>query len=218
MSLRIVALSDTHGLHWDIKKYNNIPDGDVLVHTGDFQSYGKDRELIDFNNWLGTLPHPYKIVIAGNHDKTAYFQTKEDTQEMFTNAIYLQDNGIEIEGVKFFGSPWSPTFFNWYFMLDRGSDKMKRKREAISEDTDVLLSHSPPMYKLDFSTFGNEHTGCEQLRDRVDEIKPRYHVFGHVHLGSGMTQNDHTTFINAAICDEMYEPINKPIIFNVGKK
>lgn len=216
--MRIVALSDTHGLHWDIEKYNKIPDGDVLVHTGDFQSYGKLEELYDFNKWLGTLPHPCKLVIAGNHDKAAWETYKEQTQIRFTNAIYLQDSGVEIGGVKFWGSPWSPTFFNWYFMLDRGSDKMKRKREEIPEDTDILLTHSPPMYKLDFSTFGNEHAGCEQLRNRVDEIKPRYHIFGHMHAHNGMIRNDYTTFINAAICNDSYKPVNKPIVFDIDSK
>lgn len=213
--MRVTTLSDTHGLHWEISKFNKIPDGDILVHTGDFQSYGRDIELPDFNNWLGTLPHKYKIVIAGNHDKTAYFRTKEETRETFTNAIYLQDEEVVISGIKYYGSPWSPTFFDWYFMLDRGSEKMIRKRKEIPGDTNVLLTHSPPMYKLDFSTYGDVHAGCEDLKNRVDEIKPKYHVFGHMHLHNSILKDRHTTYINAAVCDDTYTPKNKIHSFEI---
>jgi len=216
--LRVVVLSDTHGAHWDITKYNKIPDGDVLVVTGDFQSYGKKRELINFNEWLGVLPHMHKIVIAGNHDRTAWLQQKEDTKLMFKNAIYLQDEELVIGGIKFYGFPWTPEFCGWHFMLDRGSDKFKRKCELIPEDTDVLLSHGPPMYKLDWSEFGKEHMGSEELRDRVELIKPRYHIFGHNHAGYGGTQNEHTTFINAATCNEKYLPVNKPVCFGITRR
>lgn len=212
---KIICLSDTHGLHNDIIKYQSIPDGDVLVHTGDFQSYGKDIELVEFNRWLGTLPHKYKIVIAGNHDRSAYFRSKEETQAVFTNAIYLQDEGVVIHNIHLYGSPWSPTFFDWYFMLDRGSKEMEKYRRMIPKDTDVLLTHSPPMGKLDFSTFSYTPAGCEQLKDRVDKIKPKYHIFGHMHLHNGIIKDKHTTYINASICDDSYKSINKIHTFEI---
>lgn len=217
--MRVVCISDTHGEHWNLGKYgNSIPEGDVLVHTGDFQSYGRLKELVDFNQWLGTLPHKYKIVIAGNHDKAAWDTYKEMTKVRFKNAIYLQDEELVIEGVKFYGSPWTPIFFNWYFMLDRGSEKMRRKWAQIPEDTDILLTHGPPMFKLDWSEFGKEHMGCEDLRNRIEVVKPRYHVFGHNHAQYGGTRNEHTTFINAATCNERYCPVNKPQIFHIKSR
>ena len=216
--MRIVTLSDTHGYHWEIGKYNNpIPDGDVLVHCGDWQSYGKLEELYDFNKWLGTLPHKYKLVIAGNHDKAAWDTYKERTKVRFTNATYLQDEEIVIDGVKFYGFPWTPMFWNWHFMLDRGSEKMIRKCNQIPDHTDVLLSHGPPQGKLDWTERGPEHMGCEDLRNRVLEVQPQLHIFGHNHL-PGITQNLHTIFVNTAICNERYEPKNQPQTFEIEKR
>src|SRR3954451_8476125 len=114
-TMRIIAISDTHGLHNAI----SIPDGDVLVHAGDLTCDGEIGEVVVFNEFLSTLPHPHKVVIAGNHD-WCFQQTPEVCAELLTNAVYLQDSAIIIDGVKFYGSPWQPWLYDWAFNLPRG--------------------------------------------------------------------------------------------------
>jgi len=211
-----VAMSDTHSRHREIRDYNDIPDGDVLLHCGDWSGYGTLDEAKDFNDWLGKLPHKYKIVIAGNHDLSAWERHRKETQKIFTNAIYLQDESITLDGIKIHGHPWTPMLCNWYFMLERGSSKMRRKVNDIPEDVDILMSHGPPLNKLDWSVIGGQRMGCEDLRNRVDTIRPKIHVFGHNHADYGGAIGEHTTFINVATCNEHYIPVNKPICFGLS--
>ncbi len=137
--MRLVCISDTHSQHDDI---DLIPDGDVLIHAGDCLGRGSIFELEDFDYWLGELPHPTKILIAGNHDWC--FQTRpNEARKLVTNAIYLEDSGVTIGGLKFWGSPITPTFRNWAFNRDRGPDIAKHW-DLIPDDTDVLVTHGPP--------------------------------------------------------------------------
>src|SRR5580658_3578813 len=100
-SLRIVCISDTHGQHAKL----HLPEGDILVHAGDFMAFGdKPREVTDFNQWLGKQTHRHKVVIAGNHD-WMFERHPGAAQALLTNAIYLENSGTEIEGLKFWGSP-----------------------------------------------------------------------------------------------------------------
>ena len=62
--VKLICISDTH-LDWDKVK---VPDGDIFIHAGDWEA-SSIIDVTKFNKWLGTLPHTYKIVIAGNHDK-----------------------------------------------------------------------------------------------------------------------------------------------------
>jgi predicted phosphodiesterase len=105
---RLVLLSDTHTKHREIL---HIPDGDILIHAGDFSFSGSFQELFEFNAWLGTLPHRHKVVIAGNHDSCFERHKEMAIKELF-HAHYLEDSGIEIEGIKIWGSPWQPSFMN----------------------------------------------------------------------------------------------------------
>ncbi|KPQ28552.1 MAG: putative phosphoesterase [Marinobacter excellens HL-55] len=134
--MKLVCISDTHSMH---RRIQVIPDGDVLVHAGDSLGQGTLDNIEELNDWLGTLPHRYKIVIAGNHD-WAFQETPELAQQALTNAIHLEDSGIEIEGVRFWGSPWTPTFMDWAFMLDRG-EPLQRKWQLIPDNVDVLVTY-----------------------------------------------------------------------------
>lgn len=214
--MKVVCISDTHNL----LRHMSIPDGDVLVHAGDFTMQGRAAEINEFNEQLARLPHKHKVVIAGNHD--IGFEThSEDARALLTNATYLEDSGVEIEGVKFWGSPWQPQFFDWAFNLERGKE-LREKWQKIPEDTDVLITHGPPRQILDMAhrqgTLASAHTGCDDLRDEVlNRVKPKYHVFGHIHEAYGWRDIDGIKFINASILNERYGIQNKPIIFEIEK-
>ena len=206
---RIVAISDTHGKH----NHFRIPNGDVLIHAGDIMSFGRDSyEVRDFNGWLGDLPHKHKIVIAGNHDWL--FETHRKTRDLLTNATYLDDSGIEILGLKLWGSPVQPEFMNWAFNRKRGDD-IQKHWDLIPLNIDVLITHGPPAGFRDWTKLGNESLGCRNLRDTVAKIKPRLHIFGHIHGGYGEDNNGVTHFVNASLLNEAYQPTNAPIVIDL---
>lgn len=213
----MVCLSDTHGSHWDIK----VPDGDILVHTGDFSSHGKLPDTLDFLKWFNTHPHKHKIFIAGNHDwlmeQDPYFHRIIKME--FPYLTYLQDEACEVEGLKFWGSPVQPRFFNWAFNRDRG-EAIKRHWDMIPEDTDVLLTHGPAYgiadeaYKVSRNAL--EHTGCKDLLDATLRIAPKLHLFGHIHYSGGQTFiGPKTTYANVAVMDESYTVCRAPMVFDI---
>ena len=214
--MRIVAISDTHGMHRDIK----VPNGDVLVCSGDITGYGRLKEIYDFNDWLYELPHKYKIVVAGNHDGCLEKAGCELASIYLSDAIYLENNFCIIEHggkkYKIWGSPITPRFGNWFFMEDRG-DKIQKYWDKIPQDTDIIVTHGPAyktLDKVDFK-YGDHNAGCYGLLEKIKEIKPKLHIFGHIHNGYGTKKTENTTFINASICTEDYEPINKPIVIDI---
>lgn len=190
----------------------DIPSGDIFIHAGDFTGNGTLEEVEDFNHFLAGLDHTHKIVISGNHEY-CFEKEPRQSQDLLNNCIYLQDNATIIEGIKFYGSPWQPWFFNWAFNLERGAE-IRKKWELIDNDTDVLITHGPPVGHGDEVVSG-ERVGCEDLIDFVDRIKPKYHIFGHIHEGYGISHNSHTTFINASTCDFEYDPVNVPIVLDI---
>jgi calcineurin-like phosphoesterase family protein len=203
--LHIVAISDTHGLHDGLV----VPDGDILIHAGDLTMNGDEDDVIAANEFLGTLPHPDKIVIAGNHD-FCFERDPKHCSRLLTNAIYLQDSAVVVRGLKVYGSPWQPWFCDWAFNLRRGQP-LREKWDLIPSDTDVLITHGPPQGIHDYTSDG-EHAGCADLLAAVTRIQPRLHVFGHIHEGWGQCTSQHTTFINASICNLEYRPVNSAIV------
>ncbi|OMJ90520.1 hypothetical protein SteCoe_7109 [Stentor coeruleus] len=192
---------------------------------------GLQDEVERFNNLLLSLPHKYKIVIAGNHDLTFDLKYQENLVRNFPqtsdvnaaeikkslkNCIYLEDSEIIIEGYKIYGSPWSPTFFNWAFNLDKGPD-IAAKWDLIPKDTEILITHGPPYGILDLC-YDGVHGGCEDLLGKVLEIKPLIHLFGHIHETYGVMNNEYTTFINGSNCTLRYDPINDPLVFDLPIK
>lgn len=204
--MRVVCISDTHERHRKVE----VPDGDVLIHAGDFTMIGERKWIEDFNDWLGSLPHKHKIVIAGNHD----FGMAEHAA-LLTNCTYLQDSGVEIEGIKFYGSPFTPTFGRWAFMLDRGKTILEKWLQ-IPEDTDVLITHTPPYGILDRPMKTYNPCGCEDLAVVVKAIEPKLHVFGHIHGGYG-EHIEGTHYVNASVSNEAYQPVNAPIVTEIFK-
>lgn len=207
MKLRIVTASDTHERHGDIE----IPEGDIFIHAGDFSNRGSTKSVQEFNTFLGTLPHRHKIIIAGNHD-LCFEKKNAEARALITNAIYLQDEAITLEGIHFYGSPWQPWFFSWAFNLKK-PEELREKWAKIPEKTDILITHGPPYGYGDRTTRG-DLVGCKELLKRIQVLKPRYHIFGHIHEGAGQFQSESTTFINASNCNFHYEPVNPPIVFD----
>lgn len=201
--MRIVCISDTHN------KEVPIPYGDILVHAGDFSMMGRLPEVSAFLRWFESLPHPHKVFIAGNHDWL--FERQPDIAKgMPTTAVYLQDSEVTVGGVRIWGSPWQPWFHSWAFNLERGP-KILAKWHAIPEGVDVLVTHGPPANILD-RVPGGEQVGCEDLAEELSRIRPKLHVFGHIHDSYGQLLTKGTHFVNASICDEAYRPVNLPVV------
>ena len=207
---KIICLSDTHNCHDEI----SVPDGDILIHAGDATLNGTEIETENFLAWFSALPHKYKIFVAGNHDWL--YEKKNRRARLLTAAYkieYLQDSAIEIDGLKIYGSPWQPRFYDWAFNLNRGAE-IGEKWKLIPPNTDVLITHGPPHGILDETPRG-DLAGCEELIKRVAEIRPRLHVFGHIHQGYGSLEKFGVRFVNASVCDESYVPSQKPIIVDL---
>lgn len=215
--MKIVAISDTHNQAHQIEE--RWPDfltcgADVFIHAGDATNMGRTEELLQFARWLEALPFKHKIFVPGNHDLS--FQKEERWARFFFEGIkglnILIDQAVEIDGVKFYGNPWTPNFFDWAFMEDRGSAKLQAKHDLIPEGTDVLVCHGPPMGILDFN--GRMHVGCEQLLERIDKVKPKLTLFGHIHEGGGVEEIiDGGIFANLALVDRRHQVANKPKMF-----
>lgn len=210
MDKRIVLLSDTHTLHRKI----TIPDGDLIIHCGDALAYGTKEEFVDFLDWYRDLPHKYKIYVAGNHDKFIEEMSKEYIRNFFAinGIVYLQDSFIIWEGFKIWGAPWTPVFYNWSFMLQRG-EPIAEKWALIPQDTDILITHGPPYGIGDACPM---RVGCEDLFRRVHDINPLLHAFGHVHEGFGIYRKEFTFHINCSSLDKRYEYVNHPVVVEVN--
>jgi Icc-related predicted phosphoesterase len=226
--MRIVAISDTHTKEREMV----IPNGDVLVHAGDFTYRGRKGEIKDFLDWFLNLPHKHKVFIAGNHDITldAYIRatTKEFLSEHWIhnrffdrikdieNVHYLENSGVTIEGINFWGSPATPSFgYGWGFNYDRGPE-IDRIWEKIPTETDILITHGPPFGILDGvkrgSTIG---VGCSNLSGRISERKIKAHFFGHIHESYGHVHDNGTHYFNCCALDEEYYPANFPWIVDI---
>lgn len=218
--MRVVCLSDTHGKHGSL----SVPEGDLLVHAGDFTRKGAMEEVAAFAGWMRSLPHPHKVLVAGNHD--FLFQNEPRlARELLDGLTYLQDEGTTVLGLRIWGSPWQPWFFDWAFNLRRGAP-LAAKWALIPERTDILVTHGPPrgigdrvdgtIAKAAGVLMGQgEEVGCDDLLARVLEVRPRLHVFGHIHEGYGLVERDGITYVNASSCDVKYRPVNPPIVVDL---
>jgi predicted phosphohydrolase len=204
-------LSDTHQRHREI----DVPNGDIFIHAGAFTMFSRSMaEIIDFNNWLGELPHRYKIVVPGNHE---YFLEADPSERlMLDNAIVLMNEGKGIEGLRIWGSPVTP-LYGGAFGLSSAKDP-KRLYAQIPSDIDVLISHGPPFGILDTAPISGLHEGCCELLDAVMLVRPRLHVFGHIHGAYGVFQTEHTTFVNASRLGLDNDPDKAPFIFEMTRR
>jgi predicted phosphohydrolase len=208
--MKFVAISDTHGQH----RHLILPEGDVIIHAGDLSQRGTPGEIRDFLDWFAALPYRYRIFIAGNHD--FYFEKagEAELRDMIpAGVIYLCDSGVTLEGVRIWGSPVTPWFFDWAFNRQRGPD-IARHWAMIPPQTDILIAHGPVYGQLDRTVKG-EHVGCRDLLERVSELRPRIFLSGHIHEAYGQAEAAGTRYLNAAVLDETYRLRHAPLVFEL---
>jgi Icc-related predicted phosphoesterase len=214
--MRIVFISDTHNLHHGL----SVPEGDMVIHSGDFMNSGRhEHELSSFIDFYSSFPHKHKLVVPGNHDFWAE-KYPEDTKRRFKekDITFLIHQSVIIEGLKFYGDPYQPWFYDWAFNLKRG-EELRKNWEKVPDDTDILITHSPPYGHLDRVILGNTSVGCEELKKRIDVVKPIISCFGHIHEAYGKEKTKNTLFINSSVCDHRYNVINPPIVVDIdGEK
>jgi len=189
--MRIVAVADTHTFHADLPA---VPDGDVFVHAGDLCRFGDLAELRAAAAWLRALPHPHKIVVAGNHDWCFARDRAAALEALGPDITYLEDAGAVVGGVRFWGSPWQPAYNDWAFNLPRGP-ALAARWALIPADTDVLVTHGPPLGVGD-AAGDPDRRGCEDLLAAIRRVRPALHLFGHVHEDGGFWAAGGVAFAN----------------------
>lgn len=210
--MKLVCVSDTHNEY----DYKDMPKGDVFIHAGDLTYDGTLQETTKELGLISKLDYRYKIVVPGNHD----FLFEKDltlVKSLCKDNIYiLIDDVLYIDGICFYGMPWVPGLPRWAFSNRRVDWPMKLRN--VSDDTNVLITHAPAWMCRDYvrpcvSRNGEGiHLGSKKLLDRINELKKlKAHIFGHIHDSYGMIKEYGVYRINAAICDESYRPVNKPI-------
>lgn len=189
--MRILQISDTHNKHHQL---TNLPKADVIVHCGDFTDRGTEDEALDFLNWFIELPYPHKIFVVGNHDLCLW--DAEGIEDLPDNVHFLQDKSCEIDGIKFFGLAYN------------------HSEALIPKDIDVLVTHEPPVMILDKSN--GTHWGNAPLRNKILEIKPQYHLFGHAHDSYGTEKHENIIFSNGASLDDDYKVCHETKVFMIN--
>jgi len=190
--MRIVQISDTHGLH---HRLGTLPEGDVLIHCGDFSHEGTEEEVLDFINWFIGLPHSHKIFVTGNHDLCLW--DADGIEDLPENVHFLQDRTVTIDGVRFYGLGYN------------------HPENSIPVDIDVVITHEPPLHILDES--GKVNWGNLAILKRIRETSPRYHMFGHSHESHGVLSMNGTVFSNGSLLDDRGEITYKPAVFELHK-
>lgn len=222
--MKICAIADLHS-NTDLV----TPAADVLVVAGDLTYSGTPKEFLKVFQWLTAQPQAHKVIIAGNHDFG--LQGKRNRNSIHDPLYeaqcidilsgpgihYLMDSSVTIDGIKFYGSPWQPWFYDWAFNLNRGTE-LKNVWSKIPDDTDVLVVHGPPRNYGDRTTRG-ERAGCDDLRNAIEQKQPKVVVYGHIHEDIGEWTLGKSKLINCSVGYRVNEhhPDGKPVIFEVNK-
>ena len=205
--MKFTIISDTHLDHEKL----GVMSGDVLIHCGDmfdlFGSHVGDMKRMD--EWFGKQQFDLILCIGGNHDHDLEKRVGE-TPQPFKNAIFLDGESYEYKGIKFFGASWVPDLYHHAFFKE--NEDLEYEWAKIPNDTDVLITHTPPLDILDKSS-KNMTLGCAHLAANIARVKPRLHCFGHVHASSGVVEHQGTTYINASMVSRDHRIIRAPYEF-----
>lgn len=209
--MQLTIISDTHSQHQELQ----LGSGDVLIHCGDFTNRGSLDKTESFARFISAQDFKSKIVIAGNHDFCFEDERYKAAEQCFSDRdiIYLNDAGVQIEGINFWGSPVQPEFMNWAFNRERGAD-IRKHWDKIPTSTDVLITHGPPLGILD-TTHDGKSVGCADLLESVQKLKPKIHAFGHIHESYGVVEVDDIRFVNACNADHSYRITNPPVVLQI---
>ncbi len=218
MKIKVTLMSDTHTKERNVL----VNGGDLILHSGDIMNSGYDWEdLYDFLNWFSELPYKMKVFTPGNHDR--YIQDNPVDAWKMINEFHdkgvrcLIDDFVEFEGLKIYGSPWQPEFYNWAFNLPRNGWEIEQKWKDIPDDTDILLTHGPAWGILDTVVNRRDfNLGCEMLTKRLETLKPLIHNCGHIHTGYGYVEKNGTHFFNSSVLDERYRHNQKPFDITIN--
>ena len=241
MKMRITHISDTHNKHNQLNEL--LPGGDLLIHSGDISSLGRQSEVERFVKWFNSIDnYANKIFIAGNHDmsfdseqllvnKLKHFDGVSDSDEFVSigkpqwlevllasdlnqNVFYLENSFVMLDDIKIWGSPITPTFgYGWGFNVNRGYD-INQIWNRIPNDTDIVITHGPIHSYCDRTSRGGLNVGCEQLYHRLNEVQPQLHFSGHIHEAYGYRATDWGYAFNGCNCDLSYLVNNKPMTFD----
>jgi Icc-related predicted phosphoesterase len=207
--MRIVIISDTHCRHEEL----GLLRGDVLIHCGDsgngFAAHATDVDRLD--DWLGRQTFDRILCVGGNHDFELEKRSKA-TAPSLRNAVYLQDHSIHYRGVHFYGAPWVPELVTWAYYLP--ANEICERWNRIPAETDVLITHTPPLGILDRNRSGRS-CGCPDLAERLADLRPRIHCFGHIHASAGSIELGRTTYVNASMVDSQYHIARRPFEFDI---
>jgi Icc-related predicted phosphoesterase len=211
----VTAVADLHG------NLVEIPPCDLLLIAGDIcpvrdHTLRGQRLFLEgpFRRWLDAVPARHVVGVAGNHD--FIFQHEPERVPADLRWTYLQDEATTVGGLKVYGTPWQPVFFDWAFNLTE--PELAKKWALIPDDADVLVFHGPPAGYGDLTVRG-DRTGSPSQLDAIRRVKPRLVVFGHIHEGRGQWTLDlgqrSTTLANVSVVDERYRLVRPPATFEL---
>ena len=208
--MRVVCIGDTHERHRDL----HVPGGDLLIHSGDFTTLGNGkRAIIDFNDWLGELPHPHKVITHGNHEFD--LEADPNLRGLITHATLLLNEWVMVGPAKIWGSPLTQHNDGAFGRSNR-EDRV-RAYNSIPPDTDIVITHGPPYGVLDSTPEYPGPSGDRELRQAILRFKPVLHAFGHTHGGYGVLETRRTCYVNAALCDLDGSVHKWPIVLEIGR-
>lgn len=224
---KLVFISDTHNRHSTVI----VPECDILIYAGDWSFQGLESETKSFAKWLKKQPAKHIVLTCGNHEKGVEAELPTSRSwivDKCPRVHLLIHESLELEGIKFFASPWTPFFFNWAWNAGRDITEAAVRNKPfigdlwkdIPDDTQILITHGPGLgtfdEALDFRTGRITNVGCKELTNKIATLKDlKIHAFGHLHYNGGKTMvQDGVTYINAAICDDAYVPSRKPVVID----
>jgi Icc-related predicted phosphoesterase len=220
--MKIYCFSDTHQKHREL----NIPEVDMIIFCGDMSNnYNLIKNTIecrDFLEWYSSLPIKNKLLIPGNHDRS--IEHKWILPKEYPKINWFFNETKTIEGIKIFGSPYSPVYGDWSYVYSRID--AHKYWNSIEEGTDIIFTHGPSKGILDLAEDYDDRSnivrvGCKTLATKIGLVKPKLHLFGHIHscrrnglYNNGVYYSGGTIFVNCSCLDHGDNSLSSGYIFD----